>query len=183
MKIKPVPKADFWKKSIISYSFFSSKFGKIVVGSMVQGVCYVGYALSRASALKELRNRFPNGIFRRHKNKQHENVRKFFAGKWEKGNKLLLYLKGTPFQLKVWESLLKIPSGSLSTYGKIATSIGYPKTQRAVGNAIGQNPILYLIPCHRVITQTGKMGGFYWGIEKKMELLNAENAGYLHFTS
>jgi AraC family transcriptional regulator of adaptative response/methylated-DNA-[protein]-cysteine methyltransferase len=183
VKIKPVPKTEWGKKSIISYNFFSSQFGKMVVASMSQGVCYVGYALSRESALEELRNRFPHGIFRRHKNKQHDHVKNLFAGKWEKGEKLLLYLKGTPFQLKVWEALLKIRTGSLSTYSKIATSIGYPKAQRAVGTAIGRNPILYLIPCHRVISQTGKMGGFYWGIEKKIELLNAENAGYLHFTS
>jgi AraC family transcriptional regulator of adaptative response/methylated-DNA-[protein]-cysteine methyltransferase len=110
-------------------------------------------------------------------------VKKLFAGKWEKGEKLLLYLKGTAFQIKVWEALLKIPTGKLSTYGKIATSVGYPKAQRATGTAIGKNPITYIIPCHRVIAQNGKMGGFYWGIDKKVDLLNAENAGYLHFVS
>jgi AraC family transcriptional regulator of adaptative response/methylated-DNA-[protein]-cysteine methyltransferase len=183
VKIKPLPKTDWKKKSIISYHLFSSPFGKILAASMPHGVCYVGYAPSRETALEELHNRFPNGIFRQHKNKQHEHVKKLFAGKWEKGEKLLLYLKGTPFQLKVWEALLKIPTGSFSTYGKIATSIGCSNAQRAVGTAIGRNPILYLIPCHRVIAQSGKMGGFYWGIEKKIELLDAENAGYLHFTS
>jgi AraC family transcriptional regulator of adaptative response/methylated-DNA-[protein]-cysteine methyltransferase len=183
VKIKPVLKTDFKKKSIISYGFFSSPFGKIVVASMSQGVCYVGYAFSREHALQELHSRFPKDILRRNKNKQHEHVKKLFAGKWEKGEKLLLYLKGTEFQLKVWNALLKIPAGSLSTYGKIASAIGYPKAQRAVGTAIGKNPILYIIPCHRVIAQNGKMGGFYWGIEKKIALLNAENAGYLHFTS
>ena len=183
VKIKPVPKTEWRKKSIISYSFFSSCFGKIVVASMPQGVCFVGYAISRESALEELRNRFPDGILRHNKNKQHEHVRKLFAGKWEKGKKLVLYLKGTPFQIKVWEALLKIKTGSLSTYGKIATSIDFSKAQRAVGTAIGRNPILYLIPCHRVIAQSGKMGGFYWGVERKLELLNAENAGYLHFNS
>jgi AraC family transcriptional regulator of adaptative response/methylated-DNA-[protein]-cysteine methyltransferase len=182
-KIKPVPLAEWKKKCIISYSFFTSRFGKIVVASMPQGICYTGMALTRDSAIAELRNRFPKGIFRRNKNKQHEVVKKMFAGKWEKGEKLILYVKGTEFQIKVWEALLKIPTGRLSTYGKIAASIGFSKAQRAVGTAIGKNPILYIIPCHRVIAQNGKMGGFYWGIEKKMELLNAENAGYLHFTS
>jgi len=183
VKMKPIPKTEWGKKSIISYSFFSSQFGKMVVASMSQGVCYVGYAISRENVLEELRNRFPNGILRRNRNKQHEHVKKLFAGKWEKGDKLILYVKGTHFQLKVWEALLRIPTGILSTYSKIATSTGFPKAQRAVGTAIGRNPILYLIPCHRVIAQNGKMGGFYWGIEKKIELLNAENAGYLHFTS
>ena len=183
VKVKPVPKIEWKKKNIISYSFFSSKFGKIVVASMPQGICYVGLAISRESALQELRDRFSSGVFRRHKNKQHEHVKKLFAGKWEKGEKLVLYLKGTVFQLKVWKALLQIPTGSLSTYSKIAMQTGYPKAQRAVGTAIGRNPILYIIPCHRVIAQNGKMGGFYWGIEKKIELLNAENAGYLHFVS
>jgi len=183
IKIKPVPKTEWGKKIIISYSFFSSPFGKMIVASMPQGICYVGYAISRESALTELRTRFSTGIFRRNKNKQHEHVKKLFSGKWEKGEKLLLYLKGTEFQLKVWEALLAIPTGSLSSYGKIAASIGFPKAQRAVGTAIGRNPILYLVPCHRVIAQSGKMGGFYWGIEKKLKLLNAENAGYLHFIS
>jgi len=183
VKIKPVSKTDWKKKNIISYSFFSSRFGKIVVASMPQGVCYVGLAISRERALQELRNRFPTGIFRRHKNKQHEHVKRIFAGKWEKEEKLLLYLKGTEFQLKVWKALLQIPTGSLSTYSKIATEIGCSKAQRAVGTAIGKNPILYIIPCHRVIAQNGKMGGFYWGVDKKIEFLNVENAGYLHFVS
>lgn len=182
-KIKPIPKTEWKKKTIVSYSFFSSPFGKIAVASMPQGVCYVGYALSRENALQELRERFPKSTFRHLKNKQHEHVKKLFLGKWEKGNKLLLYVKGTEFQLKVWEALLQIPTGTLSVYGKIAAAVGYPKAQRAVGSAIGRNPILYIIPCHRVIAQNGKMGGFYWGIEKKLELLNVENAGYLHFTS
>ena len=183
VNIKPVPETDWGKKSTIAYSFFSSPFGKIIVASMPEGVCYTGYAISPQSALQELQKRFPNAIFRRHKNKQHEHVKKLFAGNWEKEEKLLLNVKGTEFQLKVWKALLQIPAGALSTYSKIADAIGYPKAQRAVGTAIGKNPILYIIPCHRVIAQNGKMGGFYWGIEKKVELLNAENAGYLHFTS
>jgi AraC family transcriptional regulator of adaptative response/methylated-DNA-[protein]-cysteine methyltransferase len=182
VKIKPVPKTEWKKKSIVSYSFFSSRFGKIVVASMSQGICYLGFASSRENALEELHKRLPNSIIRQHKNKQHEHVKKLVAGKWEKGEKLLLYLKGTPFQLKVWEALLEIPTGALSTYGKIAASVGCPRAQRAVGTAIGKNPISYIIPCHRVIAQSGKMGGFYWGIKKKLELLNAENAGYLHLT-
>ena len=183
VKIKPVPKTDWDKKSIISYSFFSSQFGKIIVASMSQGVCYVGYLLSHEGALQELHDRFPKCRFRLRKNNKHKHVERLFSGDWKKGEKLVLFLKGTEFQLKVWEALLQIPTGTVSTYGKIAATSGYSKAQRAVGTAIGRNPILYIIPCHRVIAQNGKMGGFYWGVEKKMELLNAENAGYLHFNS
>jgi len=183
VKTKHIPKAVWKKKSIISFSFFSSPFGKIVVASMPQGVCYIGYAFSHETVIQELKERFPYSALRHKKNMQHECAKKMFSGQWDKKEKLPLYLKGTEFQLKVWEELLQIPAGALSTYSKIATSIGCPKAQRAVGTAIGKNPILYIIPCHRVIAQNGKMGGFYWGIDKKMELLNVENAGYLHFTS
>jgi AraC family transcriptional regulator of adaptative response/methylated-DNA-[protein]-cysteine methyltransferase len=182
-KIIPVPKTEWKKKSIISYSFFSSPYGKMLVASMTPGVCYIGLAITREQAMVELRSRFPDAALRPLKNKQHDHVKKLFAGDWKKGEKLMLYLKGTEFQLKVWEALLKIPTGKLSTYGKIAKSIGNPNAQRAVGTAIGRNPILYIVPCHRVIAQNGKMGGFYWGVKKKIELLNAENAGYLHITS
>jgi len=182
VKIEPRLQAD-WEKHTISYGFFNSQFGKILVASVPQGVCYIGFALSRESALQELENRFPDNALRRHKNKYYDHVKKLFAGKWEKEKKLNLCVTGTAFQLKVWEALLHIPAGSLSTYGKIAASIGFPKAQRAVGTAVGKNPILYIIPCHRVIAQNGKLGGFYWGIDKKIELLNMENAGYLHFVS
>ena len=184
VKIRAMLKSDLGKNHIISYSFFSSQFGKIIVASTPKGVCYVGYVNSYESALQELQHRFPKNSFRHQKNKNHEQVKKLFAGKWEQGEKLMLCLKGTEFQLKVWEALLQIPTGSLSTYGKITSSVGYPRAQRAVGTAIGRNPVLYIIPCHRVIAQNGKLGGFYWGIEKKIELLNWENAGgYLHFVS
>jgi len=182
-KIIPVSKTDWKKESIISYSFFTSPFGEMIVASMPEGVCYVGYAIPPEDALQELRDRFPKSTFQLQKNKQHEHVEKLFAGNWEKEEQLLLYLKGTEFQLKVWEALLQIPTGSLSTYSKIAKSVGSSKGQRAVGTAVGKNPILYIIPCHRVIAQNGKIGGFYWGTEKKIELLNAENAGYLHLVS
>jgi len=182
-KITPMPKADWEKENLISYSFFASPFGEMVVASLPQGVCYAGCVVPHEDPLQELHDRFPKSILRLKKNRRHEHVEKLFAGKWRKRKPLLLYLKGTDFQLKVWDALLEIPTGALSTYGKIAAAVGSPKAQRAAGSAIGRNPILYIVPCHRVIAQNGKLGGFYWGIEKKLELLNVENAGYLHFTS
>jgi len=180
-QIIPMPK-EAWTKDI-SYSFFASPFGEMIVASMPQGICYVGYVVPDQDVLQEVHDRFPQSKLRLKQNRRHEHVEKLFAGKWRKRKPLSLYLKGTDFQLKVWEALLQIPTGALSTYGKIATAVGSPKAQRATGSAIGRNPILYIVPCHRVIAQNGKLGGFYWGIEKKMELLNVENAGYLHFTS
>jgi AraC family transcriptional regulator of adaptative response/methylated-DNA-[protein]-cysteine methyltransferase len=85
-------------------------------------------------------------------------------------------LKGTDFQLKVWETLLKIPMGRLSTYHNIAEQIGSPKASRAVGTAIGSNPVAFLIPCHRVIQSSGKIGGYMWGNTRKTAIIGWEGA-------
>jgi AraC family transcriptional regulator of adaptative response/methylated-DNA-[protein]-cysteine methyltransferase len=87
---------------------------------------------------------------------------------------LALHVKGTNFQLKVWNALLKIPDGSVTTYGALASSIGDPKASRAVGSAVGANPISYLIPCHRVIRATGELGGYAWGVDRKRVMLALE---------
>ena len=85
-------------------------------------------------------------------------------------------MKGTDFQLKVWEALLKIPSASLVTYNSIANLIHKPSASRAVGNAIGKNPIAYIIPCHRVIKSTGELGGYKWNSTRKTALIGWEEA-------
>ena len=87
-----------------------------------------------------------------------------------------MHLAGTPFQLKVWESLLKIPMGALTTYGNLAKNSGSPDSARALGTAIGKNPIAYLIPCHRVIQKTGKLGGYRWGEIRKSAIIGWEAA-------
>ena len=91
-------------------------------------------------------------------------------------SEIKLYLKGTPFQLKVWETLLKVPVGKLTTYGAIAERIGQPSASRAVGTAIGSNPIAFLIPCHRVIQSSGVLGGYRWGTTRKTAIIGWENA-------
>jgi len=98
-------------------------------------------------------------------------------------NQIKLHLKGTSFQLKVWESLLKIPFAKLTSYGLIAHDIAVPKASRAVGTAIGSNPIAYLIPCHRVVQSSGIVGGYKWGIARKKILLagNAQLIINKHF--
>jgi AraC family transcriptional regulator of adaptative response/methylated-DNA-[protein]-cysteine methyltransferase len=84
---------------------------------------------------------------------------------------IALHVKGTEFQLKVWAALLEIPFGELSNYGEIAQQIGHSKASRAVGTAIGSNPIALLIPCHRVVQANGKLGGFKWGLERKAAII------------
>lgn len=90
--------------------------------------------------------------------------------------RLTILAQGTNFQLKVWEALLRIPPGAVSTYGHIARSIGQPKASRAVGSAVGSNPVAFLIPCHRVIQSTGHLGGYHWGPTRKKALLGHEMA-------
>ena len=85
--------------------------------------------------------------------------------------KIKLHLAGTRFQIKVWEALLKIPMGALASYGDVATMIGQPGASRAVGNAIGHNPVAFLIPCHRVIRQNGAIGGYMWGTKRKQAMI------------
>ena len=89
---------------------------------------------------------------------------------------LALALKGTPFQLKVWEALLRIPEGRVLAYGDLARRLGDPAASRAVGTAIGQNPVGYLIPCHRVIQATGALGDYHWGADRKRAILALERA-------
>ncbi|MBA3813770.1 MAG: MGMT family protein [Alphaproteobacteria bacterium] len=108
-------------------------------------------------------------------------LRRFRKHKLEKkeirlDKKLSCILAGTPFQHQVWSALLKIPLGSLVTYQDIAKDVQRPKAVRAVGSAVGANPISPLIPCHRVVGSNGRLGGYYWGLEAKRDLLRAEGA-------
>jgi AraC family transcriptional regulator of adaptative response/methylated-DNA-[protein]-cysteine methyltransferase len=99
-----------------------------------------------------------------------------FTHDWDKLHQVKLHLKGTDFQLKVWETLLKIPMGELATYGKIAEKIHKPRASRAVGTAIGNNPVAFLIPCHRIIQSSGHFGGYMWGNTRKTAIIGWEAA-------
>jgi AraC family transcriptional regulator, regulatory protein of adaptative response / methylated-DNA-[protein]-cysteine methyltransferase len=103
-----------------------------------------------------------------------KNVRTVFNNNVNEWHKIKLHVKGTDFQLKVWETLLTIPTGQLSTYGNIAAKINNPKASRAVGSAIGDNPVAFLIPCHRVIQSTGIFGGYMWGPKRKTAMIGWE---------
>ena len=105
-----------------------------------------------------------------------QNALFIFSHDWTKLNEIKLHLKGTDFQLKVWETLLKIPLGKLVTYGSIAKEIKSPKASRAVGSAIGDNPVAFLIPCHRVIQSTGAFGQYHWGSARKTAMIGWEAA-------
>ena len=160
----------------INYNFSESPFGKIIVASTNKGICYLAFEEDEKKAFDSLRHDFPNAQFKKNTDSFQENALAIFNHNWENLNSIKLHLKGTDFQLKVWETLLKIPSGNLTTYGKIAKQIKKPSASRAVGTAIGANPVAYLIPCHRVIQSSGIFGGYHWGTTRKLAIIGWEAA-------
>ncbi len=115
------------------------------------------------TAFNELQHQFPNATYRQFADTMQQNALFIFRKDWSQLSNIKLHLKGTAFQLKVWEALLKIPMGGLNTYAAIAKKIDAPNASRAVGSAIGDNPVAFLRPCHRVIKSTGEFGQYHWG--------------------
>jgi len=125
-------------------------------------------------ALMDLKSRFANASYKQVVDKLQQDALFLFQNDWSKLNQIKLHLNATPFQLKVWDALLKIPQGRLTTYGAIAKAIATPKASRAVGTAIGSNPVAFLIPCHRVIQASGNIGGYAWGNTRKTAMIGWE---------
>jgi AraC family transcriptional regulator, regulatory protein of adaptative response / methylated-DNA-[protein]-cysteine methyltransferase len=163
----------------INYSYAESPFGNILVASTPKGICYMAFADDEKEALKTLQKKFPNAMYKQMVDLIQQNALYIFSRDWKKLNTIKLHLKGTAFQIKVWETLLKIPMGQLSTYGGIAETIKSPKASRAVGSAIGDNPVAFLIPCHRVIQSTGNFGQYHWGSNRKTAMIGWEAAKIL----
>lgn len=128
------------------------------------------------NAFGYLRRQFPSAVFQRKPDLMQQNALSIFQNDWSRLPEIKLHLKGTDFQLKVWEALLKIPMGKLSTYGRVAAHIKNAGASRAVGTAIGSNPVSYLIPCHRVIQSSGSIGGYMWGNTRKTAMIGWECA-------
>jgi len=164
------------EKLSINYSFSESLFGGVLVASTHKGICYLCFADDEQLAFSELEKRFPKAGFIQQTDGIQQNALQVFTAERSKINTVKLHLKGTDFQLKVWEALLKIPMGNLTTYGTIAALIQKPKAARAVGTAIGSNPVAFLIPCHRVIQSSGVIGGYMWGTARKTALIGWEAA-------
>jgi AraC family transcriptional regulator of adaptative response/methylated-DNA-[protein]-cysteine methyltransferase len=160
----------------INYSYATSPFGNIIVASTPKGICYMAFADDEQKAITDLYQHFPNARFKQLADLFQQNALYIFTHDWSKLLQIKLHLKGTEFQLKVWETLLKIPMGKLSTYGNIATKINNPNASRAVGTAIGSNPVAFLIPCHRVIQSGGTFGGYMWGPVRKTAIIGWEAA-------
>jgi AraC family transcriptional regulator, regulatory protein of adaptative response / methylated-DNA-[protein]-cysteine methyltransferase len=160
----------------INYSFAETPFGNILVASTLKGICHMAFVKEKEQAFSVLQKHFPNAKYNQLVDAIQQNALYIFTHDWQKLDKVKLHLKGTDFQLKVWQALLKIPMGELSTYGKIADQINNAAASRAVGTAVGDNPVAYLIPCHRVIQSTGALGGYMWGTARKAAIIGWEAA-------
>ncbi len=179
VKIEGMTPAEYkngGKSLSINYSFAKSPFGNILVGSTNKGICHLAFSEDPLVALEILKGHFPNANFTQATDAIQQEALSIFSQDWNKLNQIKLHLKGTDFQLKVWETLLKIPMGQLSTYGAIAAGIQNPNASRAVGTAIGSNPVAFLIPCHRVIQSSGAFGGYMWGNTRKTAIIGWESA-------
>ncbi|AKH78754.1 bifunctional helix-turn-helix domain-containing protein/methylated-DNA--[protein]-cysteine S-methyltransferase [Leptospira interrogans] len=159
----------------IRYSFQKSIFGDYLIASTEKGICNLFfYDIPKEQIVSELKEQWERADIIEQMDENQNRVIRFFDKTLNGHEKIKLHLKGTEFQIKVWEALLKIPEGQLSSYSDIADLIGQENASRAVGTAIGKNPIGYLIPCHRVIKSTGGIGEYRWGSERKMAMIGWE---------
>lgn len=158
----------------IRYSTHTTLFGRTLFASTPKGICQISFEDDEMEAVARLQESYPNAEYQQETDEFQQAAMALLNGSRSSLKPLPLHLRGTPFQVNVWEALLKIPEGSTSTYGTLARSIGKPGAARAVGTAIGQNPVAWVIPCHRVLRSTGAIGGYRWGTPRKRAMLVRE---------
>ncbi|MFX0546832.1 methylated-DNA--[protein]-cysteine S-methyltransferase [Roseovarius sp. S1116L3] len=160
----------------VYWGWFDSPFGPALVMGTDRGICGIGFAAEAGhqATMEDLTGRWPQASFVEDAERLRPWVLQAFRA--EREDAAPLYLIGAPFQIKVWEALLRIPSGHVTTYSDIAEAIGHPKAVRAVGTAVGRNPISLLIPCHRALRKSGGLGGYHWGLPVKRGILAWEAA-------
>jgi AraC family transcriptional regulator of adaptative response/methylated-DNA-[protein]-cysteine methyltransferase len=163
----------------IRYGFHPSPFGECLLASTRRGICALRFVVSaagRAGELEALELEWPNARWIRDQDRTGALASRAFAGLPKGRDPMRLHLLGTNFQIKVWEALLAMPQGSVTTYAALARSIGHPGAARAVGGAAGRNPIALLVPCHRVLRSVGEVTGYRWGGPRKQAILAREAA-------
>ncbi len=161
----------------IDYAIHPTPFGRCLIAVTERGICRLEFidAAEKEIAIQRLQKAWPNALINRNDTVTENIIRQIFIPQNSSTNKPLpLLLQGTNFQLKVWQALLRIPAGCVTSYGFLAKKVGQPTASRAVGTAIGNNPISYLIPCHRVLRGDGGIGGYRWGIDRKLAILGKE---------
>ena len=158
----------------INYGWFDSPFGEVLAMATDKGLCGMAFADETGpdATFVDMCDRWPEASFREDAAMVEPWVKAAFA---RRGN-TQLHLMGAPFQIKVWQALLEIPSGQVTTYSEIASAVGNPRAVRAVGTAVGKNPVSWLIPCHRALRKSGGLGGYHWGLPVKRAMLAWESA-------
>jgi len=160
------------KNLTIHFSLKESQFGNYLVASTGKGISNLYFFDKDPTAvISELKTNWVNATVKEGEDIHQQKIELFFLNELKELDKIKLHLKATPFQIKVWEALLKIPQGNLSSYHNIAKQIEQPTASRAVGTAIGSNPIGFIIPCHRVIKSAGGIGEFRWGSTRKKAMI------------
>lgn len=159
----------------ISYGWIDGPFGETLVMGTDKGICGLAFTaeIGRQKTFEDMTARWPLAQFTEAPDKLAPWVSGLFG---DAGAETNLHLIGTPLQIKVWEALMRIPSGEVTTYSEIAQAIGSPKAVRAVGTAVGRNPVSWLIPCHRALRKSGGLGGYHWGLPVKRAMLAYEAA-------
>lgn len=158
----------------IQYHSEESLFGRLFIASTAKGICRLVFEEDSNKALRDLKQELPYANYVPGTNEMQQKALQIFSRNWEKPAEIKLHLKGTGFQIKVWQALLQIPFGTLESYGTIAQKTGNPNASRAVGTAIGSNPIAFVIPCHRVVQSNGNYGEYRWGSTRKKLLIGWE---------
>ena len=162
----------------LSYGFFPSQFGSALVIATERGLCGLAFADAgeEAKAFADMKSRWPRARFVEDLRTITEPIarRIFDRDTWRPDQPLKVIMIGTDFEVRVWQTLLKIPMGHASTYSDIARKVGNPKAARAVGAAVGKNPVCFVVPCHRVIGKSGDLTGYHWGLTRKRAILGWE---------
>ncbi len=161
----------------ILYGFHPTPFGECLLALTGRGICFLGFVEhDRSMALQQLRRAWPNATLREAPTRTAPVVGSVFSlAEDSTRSPLTLHLRGTNFQIKVWEALLRLPPGQLTTYQALAEEVGSSRAARAVGNAVAHNPLAYLIPCHRVLQKTGHFGNYRYGPIRKKAILLRES--------
>ncbi|WP_306145832.1 methylated-DNA--[protein]-cysteine S-methyltransferase [Roseibium sp. MMSF_3412] len=161
----------------IAYGFHPSPFGQVLIMVTDKGLAGLGFADpgDEESALNDMCGRWPAARYVHDQDATSTYAARVFdPGQWQEDQPLNVVMIGTDFEIRVWQTLLKIPMGQAATYADVAASIGNPKASRAVGSAVGRNPISFVVPCHRVLAKGGKIGGYHWGLTRKRAILGWE---------
>src|SRR2546423_246274 len=162
----------------IDYGFAETAFGEALIAETRRGICHLSFVADhgRNRARDLLKSQWPNAKLNRNDARIAELSAKIFTHARDAAAPptLRAFVRGTPFQLRVWRALLRVPSGSLTTYGRLAQAVGQSQAARAVGSAVGANPIAFIIPCHRVIRETGALGNYHWDPIRKRAIVGWE---------